>query len=113
MGLSLCSVRSTVGELFVALPARFRLVSLANKHRPVYTPYKLKSIPLQACNYQKAVAKSLPVSPAAEYHRHLEGSSNRKVEILKKIQCLPMTISIKRRAAKEGASRQFGPWGSF
>ena len=113
MGLSLCSVRSTVGELFVALPARFRLVSLANKHRTVCTPYRLKSIPLQAFNYQKAVAKSPPVNSAAECHRHLEGSSNRKVEILKKIQCLLMTISIKRRTTNEVIPRQFGPWGSF
>ena len=31
--LSLCSMRSTLTELFVAPPTRFRLASLVNKHR--------------------------------------------------------------------------------
>ena len=32
-GLGLCSMRSTVGELFAALLTQHRLVSLVNKHR--------------------------------------------------------------------------------
>ena len=75
-GLGLCSMRSTLSELFAAPSARFRLASLVDKHRPVYTPYKLKSASLQACNYQRAAAKSLPVNLAAEYHRHLKGLSS-------------------------------------
>jgi len=77
-GLGLCSMRSTVSELFVAPSARFRLVSLANKHRHVYKPYRLKSASLQAYSYQKAAVKSLPVNLAAEYHRHSWGLSSGK-----------------------------------
>ena len=112
-GLGLCSMRSILGELFAAPSAHFRLAPLVNKHRPVYTSYELKSASLQACNYQKAVAKSLPVNLAAEYHRHLEGLSNRKVKISKKARCLLMTIGIERRAAEEVVPYQVGPWEPF
>ena len=77
-GLGLCSMRSTLSELSAAPSARLRLASLVDKHRPVYTRYKLKSASSQACSYQKATAKSLPVNLAAEYHRHLKELSSQK-----------------------------------
>ena len=112
-GLGLCSAGSILGELFIAPSTRFRLASLVSKHRPVYASYKLKSASLQACNHQKAVAKSLPVNLAAEYHRHLEGPSNRKVKISKKARCLLMTIGIERRVAEEVVPYQVGSWEPF
>jgi len=59
-GLSLCSLRSAVDERFVALTARFHLVSLVNKHRPVCAPYRLKSIPLQERQLSKGGCEKSP-----------------------------------------------------